>query len=52
MTVRRGLGIEDDLCQSSWGPICMGNHDQSTEERTPRSSLLLTTCCFQNTGQT
>lgn len=52
MTVRRGLGIEDNLCQSSWGPICMGNHDQFTEERTPRSSLLLTTCCFQNMGQT
>lgn len=32
MTGSFRLGIEDDLCQSSPGPICMGNHDQATEE--------------------
>lgn len=52
MTLSFRLGIEDDLCQSSWGPICMGNHDQHTQDRTPRSGFLLTTCCFQNTSQT
>lgn len=49
MTLSFRLGLEDALCQRSRGAICMGNHDW---ERTPRSSFLLTTCCFPNTGQT
>lgn len=49
MTLSFRLGLEGALCQGSRGAICMGNHDR---ERTPRSSFLLTTCCFPNTGQT
>lgn len=32
MTGSFRLGIEDDLCQSSPGPICKGNHDQPWRE--------------------